>query len=266
MRLVKDKGKFKVQSSKFKAFVALVLGLWSLSFVSAQSIPDKPNPPRLVNDFADVLSGTEETELERKLVLYDDSTSTQISVVTIETLDGMEIAQYATELGEKWGIGRKDKDNGVLILMAKNDRKVFIATGRGVEEYLPDIVCKRIVEQKIVPHFKQSDYYGGFESAVDEMYQRLRGTFTNDNNNESSEGIPMWAIIVIIIFIIFVLPQIFGGGGGGNYSRRGYSRGFGSGPVIWGGGSRGFGGGGGGGSFGGFGGGSFGGGGAGGSW
>lgn len=260
MKSVRVRVKLRNQSLKIKAVLALIFGLWSWSF----AFPDKPNPPRLVNDIAGVLTRSQAQELENKLVRYDDSTSTQISIVIVQTLDGMEIAQYATELGEKWGIGRKDKDNGVLILMAKDDRKVFIATGRGVEEYLPDIVCKRIVERKIIPHFKQNDYYGGFESAVDEMYERLRGTFENTDSNPV-DGIPLWVIILIIVIIIFILPRLFGGGGG-TYSRRGYSRGFGSGPVIWGGGGGGFGGGGGGGGFGGFGGGSFGGGGAGGSW
>src|SRR5688572_28683162 len=112
----------------------------------AQNYPDKPNPPKLINDFGGLLSPEENQLLENKLVTYNDSTSTQITIVIINSLEGMEKAQYATELAEKWGIGRARKDNGVLILISKSDRQIFIATGRGVEEYLPDAICKRIVE------------------------------------------------------------------------------------------------------------------------
>ncbi len=247
-----------------RIWLSILLILGSLLPVFTQDIPDKPNPPHLVNDFAGMLSASEVDALETKLVAYNDSTSTQISIVIVSTLNGMEKAQYATELGEKWGIGKADKDNGILILVAKEERQVFIATGRGVEEYLPDIVCKRIVERKIVPNFKQSAYFDGLNAAIDEMYERLQGTFVGDDKKEPG-AIPLWVIVLIIFTMLFILPRIFKNTGGGTYSRRGYSRGWGGGPFIGGG----FGGGGGsssGGGFGGFGGGSFGGGGSGGSW
>jgi uncharacterized protein len=107
---------------------------------------------------------------------------------------------------------------------------VFIVTGRGVEEYLPDAICKRIVTNKIVPNFKQDNYYGGLNDAVDEMISRLSGNFINDKEEED-KGIPLWVIILIIVIILFVLPNIFGGGGGTTYSRRGYNS-WGSGPII----------------------------------
>ena len=259
MKLVKD----SLRLNRTRIWLSVFLILGGIFSVFSQGIPEKPNPPHLVNDFAGMLSGSEVDALETKLVAYNDSTSTQISIVTVTTLNGMEKAQYATELGEKWGIGRKDKDNGVLILVAKEERQVFIATGRGVEEYLPDIVCKRIVERKIVPNFKQGAYFDGLNTAIEEMYERLRGTFTGEDKDEPG-AIPLWVIILIIIIVLFILPRIFKNTGGGTYSRRGYSRGWGGGPFIGGG----FGGGGSssGGGFGGFGGGSFGGGGAGGSW
>lgn len=263
MRLVKDSSKIAVQSIKLKVILALIFGVCALNLLQAQ-FPDKPNPPRLVNDFAGMLSGSENQELEDKLVAYDDSTSTQITIVTINTLDGMDKAQYATELGEKWGIGRAKEDNGVLILVAKEERQIFIATGRGVEEYLPDAICKRIIENIIKPNFKAGDYYSGLDRATDEMIARLSGTFTNtDSNNE--DGIPLWVVILIIFIIFFVLPFIFRNKGRGTtYGGRGY-RSWGGGPFI-GGGGWGSGGSSSGGGFGGFGGGSFGGGGAGGSW
>lgn len=244
-----------------------LLVLMSLVGSAWAQYPAKPSPPHLVNDFTNTLSGGELNALEQKLVAYNDSTSTQIAIVIIPTTDGADIGQYTIELFNKWEIGDKQKDNGVLINVAKNDRKVFIVTGRGVEEYLPDAICKRIVTNKIVPNFKQDNYYGGLNDAVDEMISRLSGNFINDKEEED-KGIPLWVIILIIVIILFVLPNIFGGGGGTTYSRRGYNS-WGSGPLLGGGGWSSGGGGwssGSSGGFGGFGGGSSGGGGAGGSW
>jgi len=247
-----------------------VLLLLTVSFASfAQQYPERPSPPRLVNDMAGMLNSSDAQELEKKLEAYDKSTSTQITIVTLHTLDGMDIGQYAAELGEKWGVGRKQKDNGVMILVALDDHKVFIATGRGVEQYLPDAICKRIVEQIIKPNFKQADYYSGLNEAIDNIIARLSGNFKGDDNDNRKIKIPPRAIVTFIILIIIVIILISrsggGGGGRGTYGRRGYY----GGPFI-GGGFGGFGGGGGssggGGGFGGFGGGSFGGGGAGGSW
>lgn len=239
-----------------------------LSLTAFAQYPERPNPPRLVNDLAGFLNSEEIAALEQKLVAYDDSTSTQITIVAIQSLDGADKAQYATELGEKWGVGGKENDNGVVILISKEDRQLFIATGRGVEQYLPDAICKRIVENKLKPNFKRGNYYQGLDEATNEMIARLSGTFVGDGGDKGEKrGIPLWAIILIIVVVFIILPSIFRGGGGGGttFGGRGYNN--------WGGGFGGFGGGGfgggsssGGGGFGGFGGGSFGGGGAGGSW
>ncbi|MFN8287416.1 MAG: TPM domain-containing protein [Chitinophagales bacterium] len=255
----------KVTSAKRGVTSLLLVLLLSVKAVFAVDYPSPANPPRLVNDFADMLSASEEQQLESKLVAYDDSTSTQITIVTINTLDGMEKGEYAIELADKWGIGRKKKDNGVLILVALQDRQMFIATGRGVEEFLTDIATKHIVEQKMKPRFKEGNYYAGLNDAVDEIIARLSGEFVNEDSGDGGGGgLPLWVIILIIIIIFIVLPAIFrGGGGGGTYSGRGYRS---TGGGFWGGGGFSSGGGSSGGGFGGFGGGSFGGGGAGGSW
>lgn len=268
MRLVKDKRvssvEFRVLSwvSRVALASAFVLGL-SLSAL-AVNYPERPDPPRLVNDMAGMLSADEVQQLENKLVAYDDSTSTQITIVTINSLNGEDASQYAPELGQKWGVGRKGKDNGVVVLISKTDHQIFIAPGRGVEEYLPDAICKRIVENTIKPAFRAGNYYEGLNSATDEMMARLSGNFVNNDKGDGG-NLPFPLIVIIIMVIIFVISFIFrnrGGGGGTTYSRGGFG-----GPVIWGGGFGGGGfGGGGGGGFGGFGGGSFGGGGAGGSW
>lgn len=265
MKSAKDSFKIKAQIARLKGACLLALGLLFFGFSYSQTYPAIPNPPRLVNDFAGMLSADERQSLENRLVAYDDSTSTQIAIVTEKTLNGADAGQYAIGLFNKWGIGGQAKaDNGVLIYVALDDRKMYIVTGRGVEEYLPDIVCKRIVERKLKPNFRNENYYQGFSDAIDEMQQRLAGTFVNDDEDDN-KGLPLWAVVLIIILIIVIFSSIFGNNsGGGTYSRRGYS----SGPFIGGGfgGGSSWGGGGGGGGFGGFGGGSSGGGGAGGSW
>jgi uncharacterized protein len=250
----------------------LFLILCSLFSGIAQDIklPLRPDPPRLVNDLGGMLSEDEENTLEQKLTAYSDSTSTQIAVVTINSLDGADIAQYATELGAKWGIGVKGKDNGVLLIISKNDHRIFIATGRGVEANLPDIIAKQIVDHVIKPQFKAGHYYEGINAATDQMIARLSGQFVNDDikdNTDRNTGNAKW--IALVIVAIFLLLIFFGGGRGGQTIGGGGS------VLPWfllgglmGGMGRGDGGGGGdsGGGFGGFGGGDFGGGGAGGGW
>jgi uncharacterized protein len=261
MRLVSDK---ILQHFNFRQWISLSIQLLFAATIFAQ-FPERPSPPRLVNDFANFLSAEERQQLENKLVAYDDSTSSQIAIVTITDLGDFDKSQYAFELAEKWGIGREHKNNGILILASKEQRAFFIATGYGLEDVLPDAICKRITERIVIPNFKNGNFYAGFDEATDEIIARSTGKFVSEKGDktERKQGFPTWAIIIIIIvFIIIVSGSASNGGKGGNtISRRG------SGPIIWGGGG-GFGGGSssGGGGFGGFGGGSFGGGGAGGNW
>lgn len=263
--------------------IALLFVAAALPFsVAAQNIPASPNPPRLVNDLANVLSPQQEQELEDKLLNFDKTTSTQITIVTIKSLDGYEVAQYAVELANEWGIGRKGKDNGVLVLAAIDDRRMNISTGYGLEGALPDVITGRIIRNEMAPSFKQGDYYAGFNKAADAIIAATKGEYKAEASDKKRKGISVGgiiAMIAIIYFIIWVLSK-FGGGGGGNYmSGRGH-RSFGDGlaggllgGIIGSSLGRGFGGGGGGdwggggsGGFGGFGGGSFGGGGSSGSW
>jgi uncharacterized protein len=259
-----------------KGFVTLFIILCSLFSitVSAQDIklPERPDPPHLVNDLAGMLNAGQASALENKLVAYDDSTSTQIAIVTISSLGGADAAQYATELSQKWGIGRKKKDNGVLLFISKNDHKVFIATGRGAEATLPDIICKQIIDHVIKPRFKAGNYYDGINAATDQMMARLSGQFVNDEPDKAGNHISIKFIALIVVAIFLLIILLGGGGGGQTYDRSG-SSGMGGflggmllGSLLGGGGSGGGGSDSGGGGFGGFGGGSFGGGGAGGDW
>ena len=255
-------------------FIIVILSIFICAAgVFAQTLPEKPNPPRLVNDFAGVLSTAEENALEQKLVRLNDTTSTQIAIVTINTYVDYDRAQYTFELANKCGIGQTDKNNGVLFTIAINDRKYFTATGYGAEGALPDAIIKRIEEQTFPPNFRAGNYYQGLNEATTLMARAIAGEYEADNTQASEggggSGMNFIFLLVIIIIIIAVIKR--GGRGGRGGGGRYYGGGGGFFPpfiTLGRGGSFGGGGfdGGGGGGFGGFGGGSFGGGGAGGDW
>ncbi len=226
--------------------------------------------PTLVNDFAEVLTPDQRHALEAKLVALDDSTFTQVAVVIVKSIGSYNIADYNVELARALGVGNKKTNSGVLLLIAKEDRKLDITVGYGLEGALPDATAKSIIDDVIVPNFKGEDYYRGIDEGTDAIIAAVKGEY-NTPRAKSGGGMPSAKLIVIIIIILFLLMSSGGGGkkGGAFMSRRG-SRGL-PGPIFfpmggggggWGGGS----GGGGGGGFGGFGGGSFGGGGSSGSW
>ena len=244
----------------------------------AQNIPDRPNPPRLVNDLANVLSDQEEQQLEANLDEYNNQTSTQICIVTLPSLEGNEISDLSFRIGEKWGVGQKGKNNGIVVVfkpkVGNEKGAVFIAVGYGLEGVIPDAIANReVVDNEMIPHFKNNDIYGGLAAGISVLESLASGEFTADayQKKANKKGSESGGGFFIVIMIIIILLSIFKGGRGGHYNSRGSlpfwlamgmmssNRGSGS----WGGFS---GGGGGGGGFGGFGGGSFGGGGAGGSW
>jgi uncharacterized protein len=235
-------------------------------------IPNRPNPPRLVNDFVGILSSSERSSLEQKLRTYNDSTSTQITIVIVKSTEPYPIGDFAFQVGRKWGVGQKGKNNGLVLAWATQTRKIFIATGYGLEGAIPDAIAKRIISNKIVPAFKQEQYYEGLNAATTEIIQRAQGEYKSEPRGESSGGgAGIFFIIIVVMIVVFFLSRRNGGGGRNNRNRGG---GFFP-PVLfptstysgWGssGGGGGFGGGGGS-DFGGFGGGSFGGGGAGGDY
>ena len=248
-----------------KKSLPFLLGLGCLP-LAAQNIPDAPNPPRLVNDLAGALQPDQRQALERKLVAFDDSTSTQITVVIVPTTGEYEISDYSFALGRQWGIGQRGKDNGILLTWAVNDRRYFIATGYGVEGAITDAEAGRIGEQYLRPNFGSGAYYRGLDEATDALMQQVQGEFTaadRADNPGGDSGFPMILLILIIFVVIFAVIRN-NRGGGSRFGRGG--------PVFFpyttfgGSGSRSGSGFGGGGGFGGFGGGSFGGGGAGGSY
>lgn len=250
----------------------IILFILTLSFKLGftQEFPAKPNT--LVNDYTQTLSAAQISELEKKLVAFDDSTSNQIAVVIIKSVGDYDINEYALELGRKWGIGGKEKNNGVILLVALGDRKLSIQTGYGLEGALPDIYTKRIIENDIKPFFKEGNYYAGIDAGTNSIISLIKGEYKNDKPKAKGKGSKSAAgLIVIIIVIVIIVILRRGGGGGGSQVIGG--RGVAD-AIFWsmllGGGSGrssgGFGGGSSGGGFGGFGGGSFGGGGSSGSW
>lgn len=248
----------------------LLLAFFAISGnLAAQDIPEPMSPARLVNDFAGIYTADQRNSLEQMLKAYNDSTSTQIYVVTMPDLQGYAASDMAYRIGEKWGVGTKDKDNGAVILIKPkigNSRgDVYIATGYGLEAFLNDARIGRIIDNSMLPYFKQNDYYGGTNAAIESMMAYLSGQFDGDEQqNPTSAADIVLALVVLIIFIYLMSRSAKNNrGGGGNSSSGG---GFFP-PIIGGGRGGSFGGGfGGGGSFGGGGGGSFGGGGAGRSW
>lgn len=275
-------------SKWFKFLIPILLiglPIWSLA-QSDSEFPTRPNPPKAINDLAGMLSPQEIAQLEYRVDSFEKATSTAIVLVTVKSIGIYDVSQYTIELGKRWGIGNKEKDNGVLILASLNDRKINIATGYGVEGALPDGLIGRIIRNDITPFFKSGNYYQGFNNGIDAVIKATAGEYTNDSVNDSESGDEVGFVeagIIFFVIIIFIIIAIKNGGGGGNNGRgRTMSR-RGSDDLLTGailgnilsemgrGGRGGFGGGFGGGSsggggFGGFGGGDFGGGGASGSW
>ena len=253
--------------SIFLLLLSAIVAFPQNGFDPESILKKKPDPPRLVNDYSGTLTPDQQQALERKLVAFNDSTSTQIAVVIIPSLNGNNVADFNVKLGRAWGVGGKEFSNGVVLLIAKDDHKLNIATGYGVEGALPDITSKQIIDNNIVPAFKGNDYYRGIEEGTNAIMQAVKGEYKAPPGSKGKGGFSLGRIIFLIfIAILFLSLMGSGGGGGGSFMS---SRGFAVwtiGSMLSGGGSGGGGGGGSSGGFGGFGGGSFGGGGASGSW
>ena len=199
----------------------------------AQKIPAKPVPPRLVNDFADILSDREEYALETKLVNYNDTTSTQICVVTVTSLDGTTSDDFAQKLGEKWGVGTKD-NNGVVILVkpktADELGDVSIQVGYGLEPYITDAANYVIRTKEMIPAFKEGDYYTGINNAVDAIIGLASGAFTADEYANDDDGALAGLVFFLIVMICIVLVSSKKGKNGGkNGGRNSFWRG-----LLWG--------------------------------
>ena len=243
-----------------------------LTAALSYAIPPRPNPQRLVNDFANVFTPRQVDRLEEKLVAFDDSTSNQIVVVTVKDLEWYDASEYATRLGLQWGVGSAKFDNGIVLLVkprtSDSAGQVFIAVGYGLEGAIPDAYAKRIVENQLIPNFRKNDYYGGVDAACDVLMQLASGEISEPRGPEEESLleiiVPLLLFGLLIFCILLAVNQSNNNDNGSGGGRRTIYMG----PIITSGRSYGGGSsyGGGFGGFGGFGGGSFGGGGAGGSW
>ncbi len=259
---------------QFVLFATLMLMSY-LGF-SQYQIPDVPKFQTSVYDYADVLNATEEKALEDKLVHFSDSTTTQIIIITIESLKGEDVGVLATNWGHKWKIGQEKQDNGIIILLSKNDKKISIRNGYGLEQYFTAGTTGEIIRNVITPEFKAGSYYNGLDKGTTAIFDIIKGTYKGSriqNKNENPFPFLLFFIILVVIFILIAKNKNNGGGNNGTgkfggpdlldmiiLSRMGRGGGsFGSGGGFGGGSSSG-------GFGGGFGGGGFSGGGASGSW
>lgn len=265
----------------FLLLVAASLGFVHAVQAQTPAVPVLTNP---VYDETGTLSAEQTAALSRKLVVYEDSTSTQIVIVLMKTLNGYPINDFATEIGNKNKIGQSKKNNGVVILLAKDDHKGFIASGYGMEPTVTDALATSIFRNILRPALQKGDFYGGLDASVDAIVAAAKGEYKGEAKAKKDNGIGGGAFIfVIIIFVVIVIIRAVVGTGlrrtviGAGGTRSGFWGGVLQ-ALFWSsifrGGGRGgndtfggFGGGSsGGGGWGGGGGGSFGGGGAGGDW
>ena len=265
-----------------------LLCLLLLLVAAPAAAQDFPKLTGRVVDAAEIIPPADEAALTQKLEAVETASSRQLVVATVPSLQGNDIADYGYQLGRHWGIGQKGANNGILLLVAPNERKVRIDVGYGLEPIMTDALSHQIITQQILPAFKRGDFPGGINAGADSIIEQLRAPpeqaeqkalaaqqqQRQSRGSGDGDGTSIFPLIFwgAIIFFFFVLPMIRGGRRGRRYGRRGgvfiwgpgMGGGWGGGGSSWGGG--GFGGGGGG--FGGFsgGGGSFGGGGASGGW
>jgi uncharacterized protein len=255
----------------FKYLLLLFIGaLIGANALHAQNVLAKPNPSKLVVDAAGILSATEIANLEQKLVAFDDSSSNQIAVVIIPSLEGYSIDEYANKLFRAWGIGDAKKNNGILLLIAQAEKKIRIEVGYGLEGAITDIQSKSIIDNDLQPAFRKKAYYDGINAAIDNISKAAVGEYKVARAKKAKNPKGNLFLLVIILFVIVAIVGGKGGNGGSNIRSGGFSdiaTGMLLGSLL-GGGGRSSGGdwGGGGGGFGGFGGGSSGGGGASGGW
>ena len=231
-------------------FLLLFVFVNSIAFgyeTDNKGIVQPMSPPQLVNDFAGMLNAADKQLLEDKLLGYNDSTSTQIYIVTIDSLNDYSIEDYAVQVGRNWGIGQKDKNNGILILLSKSDRKADIEVGYGLESYVTDYDSKQIIDELIAPAFKQTNYYAGLEAATNKLIHLLQSTpYTVTVKTKEEKTISVFIYIIIILVVIFLMFKFpiatriafilldsagsssgssrgFGGGGGGSFGGGGSS-------------------------------------------
>lgn len=206
-----------------------------LFFFSLQSFAqiEIPTIKMWATDLTNTLTKSELDELNYLLKTYEDTTSNQLVTLMIPSLGGYPIEEVANEIFTKNKIGTKKNDNGVLLLIAKNDRKLRIEVGYGLEGVLPDALCSSIIRNVIVPRLKAEQYYLAISDGINAIISAIGGEYIADNSNEDEEPIPI--LFVMLLIILFVIIFNRGGLSGGVYRSGGFG-GWSSGGSGWGGG------------------------------
>jgi uncharacterized protein len=235
-------------------------------------IPKKPSVQTAVYDYSQTLRQEEKRDLEQWLLGYADTTSTQIVVILIPSANGENLGLLAPRWGQEWGIGQAKEDNGVIILVDMGGREIWISPGYGLEDKLPAGITGEIVRNKILPFFKEGRYVDGLRSGIQEIMERIAGTYKPEKSSTGSPWVALAVFAIILMMVIYLVSKNKGNGTNDQGGQRRNTNHFRSNPIFWGGmaggsfGRSGSGGFGGGGFGGGFGGGGFSGGGAGGRW
>ena len=227
------------------SFLIIISSLFFSTSAFALQIPDKPE--HYVNDYIGLLSPSARGRIEKGLEEFEKATSNQVVVAIFASLEGGSLEDFSIRLAEKWKMGTKKHDNGVILLIFKSDRKVRMEVGYGLEGALPDVTANQIIQNDIVPNFRAGNFDAGVEKAVGDILLATRGEYTAPPPSDDSARIKLLFFGFIILLYLFLLLSR----SGRTYSSRGLGGGFfyigGSGGGRSGGGSGGFGGGGGGG-------------------
>ena len=205
-------------------FLKLLVCLFFSQLSFAQfTIPKKPDFQTSIYDYAQLLSAKDKAALEEKLIKYSDSTSTQIVVVTVETINNESIGILAPKWAHEWGIGQAKEDNGVLILLAKKERKIGIAPGYGVEDRITAGIGGEIIRKIITPEFKTGNYYKGLDKGADAIFDVLKGKYKGERKKNKEKGLPILPIIIIVIVILALISKSKNSGGNSGNSGAGPS-------------------------------------------
>ncbi|MEM7186455.1 MAG: TPM domain-containing protein [Bacteroidota bacterium] len=211
--------------NSIRVAIVVLLALATLPLQAQFEIPEKPHDSiqrtQRVFDYIDLLRETDYDFLNDKLLRYDDTTSTQIVIAIIQSTQGEDIALLGAQWGEKWGVGRDNQDNGIFITLAYGDRTVDISTGYGIEGILTDRMAEKVINQRMIPEFKNGFYYHGLNRGVDGIMEVLEGSFVDtpepEYNYDTVETFPFEIIIIVVFFFIFFIVALglkIGGAGG----------------------------------------------------
>lgn len=198
-----------------KVYLLCILFL-SLSFFKSQyKIPEKPKVLYPIFDEVGILKESERSKLNEKLIAFADSTSTEIEVIVIPSTKGEDVNYLATMFGEKWGIGKKNIDNGIVFLIAIDDHTMSIQQGRAVEQYLTASVAGQILDDFVTPEFKKGNWFGGIDEGTSAIIKAVQGKFKPKKNKED-EGYSGFGVFIIVLIIIVILIVINQGNNGNN--------------------------------------------------